>query len=338
MAIATIEDVARYAGVSAATVSRVLNTPERVRAERRVRVEKAIDELGFVPLTAAQRLKSGRSMMIGAIFPRIDSILFGSVLNEIQSRLDDAGFTLTVMTTGYDMDVEPDRVRQLIARGIDALVLVGGLHSAQTDDLIARHDVPRINVWAWQEDSPHVQIGFCNRNAARQVATHICSLGHERIGVISGHLEGNDRAKMCVLGVEDALDAAGVAIDPSLFVTAGFGIEEGAAAFLDLFNRAAPPTAIVCTSDLFAFGALREARRLGLGVPDDVSITGFDDSDFAQITVPALTSVRTPRQMMAARCAQTILGHLNEGRKMSSVRLSTELIVRASTAAPMVRD
>ncbi len=331
MTFPTIEDVARHAGVSSSTVSRVLNNPEMVRSERRLRVEQAIDELGFVPLTAAQTLKSGRSMTIGAVFPRLDSILFGSVLNEMQSRFDEAGYTLIVMTTGYDIAVEPNRVRQLIARGVDALVLVGGLHAPETDELIARHHVPRVNIWSWQEESPHVQIGFCNRRAAHKAAVHLCALGHSRIGVISGHTEGNDRAEMCLTGVSDALAAADLPIDRSLFATAGFGIEEGAAAFLALINRRQPPTAIVCTSDLFAFGALREARRLGLRVPEDISITGFDDSEFAEISTPALTSVRTPRQMMATRCVQTILGYLTDGRAMSSLRLSTELVVRDST-------
>ena len=332
MTAPTIGDVARQAGVSPATVSRVLNNPAQVGAERRRRVERAISDLSFVPFTAAQTLKSGRSMTIGAIFPRLDSVLFGSVLNELQAHLDGAGYTLTTMTTGYDIAMEPQRVRQLIARGVDALVLIGSLHAPETDDVIAAYGLPRVNLWSWQDESPHVQIGFCNRSAAHEAAAHVCSLGHERIGVISGHAEGNDRAEMCLAGVRDALTQANLTIDPTLFVAAGFGVENGAAAFLSLMNRAAPPTAIVCTSDLFAFGALREARHLGLRVPRDISITGFDDSDFAQITTPELTTVRTPRQLMATRCAQTVLGHLTEGHKMSSLRLPSELVVRGSTA------
>lgn len=332
MTVPTIGDVARRASVSPATVSRVLNNPESVRAERRLRVEQAIQDLGYFPFAAAQSLKSGRSLTIGAIFPRLDSVLFGSVLDEMQSWLDEAGYTLTVMTMDYDIGVEAKRVQQLIARGVDALILVGGWHAPETEEIIARHELPRVNAWSWHAESPHVQIGFCNRAATHSAASHLCTLGHRRIGMISRDPEGNDRAAACVAGVRDALEEVGLPVDPDLFAVAGFGIDEGAIAFSGLMSRADPPSAIVCASDLFAFGALREARCRGLRVPDDVSITGFDDSELAQITAPALTSVRTPRQQMAARCAQSILGYLTEGRAMSSLRFATELVVRDSTA------
>lgn len=259
----------------------------------------------------------------------------GSFFDEMQSRLDEAGYTLSVVTTGYDLSVEPSRVRQLIARGVDALILVGALHAEETEARIERHAIPRIDIWAWLPESPHVQIGFCNRTATRSVAVqaaHVCSLGHRRIGLILGSVSGNDRAAMCLRGVKEGLADAGLALDLDLAVTADFGIEEGARAFLELMGGRKPPTAVICTSDIFAFGALREARRLGLELPTDVSITGFDDSEFAEITTPALTTVRTPRRLMATRCAHAILGLLTGGREMASLKLNTELVVRGSTS------
>lgn len=334
MTTPTIADVARLAGVSPATVSRVVNNPDQVGAERRKRVEAAIGQLNFVPMAAAQSLKSGRSMTIGAVFPRLDSILFGSILNQLQTRFDAAGYTLITMTTGYNLSTEPIRVRQLIARGVDALILLGGLHTPETDALVAEYKVPRVNLWSWLEDSPFVQIGFCIRSAAGKAADHICALGHTRIGVISGHPDTNDLARKCREGVEDSLRHWNVAIDPDLFAASDFSVEGGAAAFLSLINRPRPPTAIVCTSDIFAAGALREARRLRVRVPQDISITGFDDSDFAKITNPELSSIRTQRDLIGARCAETILGHLTENRTMSSLCLGTEMILRESTAPP----
>ena len=334
MSTPTIADVANLAGVSLATVSRVLNTPNQVGKERRERVEAAIKELNFVPLAAAKTLKSGRSMAVGAIFPRLDSMLFGSILNLLQSRFDEAGYTLITMTTGYNKATEPIRARQLIARGVDALILLGGLHTPETDALIHEHKVPRINLWSWLPDYQSAQIGFCLRSAASKAADHICSLGHQRIGVISAHPENNDMAMKCRLGIRDALSKWDVTIHDELFVSSDYSVEAGALAFATLLNNPSPPTAVICTSDIFAAGAMGEASRMGIDVPRDISITGFDDSDLARITNPRLTSIRTEQELIGSRCADAILGYLSENKKMSSLKLGSELIVRDSTAPP----
>lgn len=312
----------------------MLNNPEQVSEERRKRVEAAIRQLNFVPLAAAQTLKSGRSMTIGAIFPRLDNILFGAILNQLQARFDAAGYTLITMTTGYNASTEPIRVRQLIARGVDALIMLGGLHTPETDAMVAEYEVPRMNLWSWLDDCPFAQIGFCIPDAARKAADYLCALGHRRVGIISGHPETNDMARKCRKGVTQSLTERNIEFDPDLFAASDYSVEGGAAAFLALINRRLPPTAILCTSDIFAAGAMREARRMGLQVPGDISITGFDDSDFAKITNPQLTSIRTEREIIGARCADSILGHLTEGKEMPSLRLSAELIIRESTAPP----
>ena len=334
VSVPTIGDVAALAGVSSATVSRVLNSPSQVGKERRARVEAAIQQLNFVPLAAAQTLKSGRSMTVGAIFPRLDSILFGSILNQLQTRFDQAGYTLITMTTVYNAATEPLRVRQLIARGVDALILLGGMPSPETDALINEYQVPRMNLWSWLDDCPSAQIGFCLRRAASMAADHVCALGHKRVGVISAHPETNDMALKCRLGINDSLVKWQVEVDEDLFVASNYSVEDGSFAFSSLISQPDPPTAILCTSDIFAAGAMREARRMGLNVPRDISITGFDDSDFAKITNPGLTSIRTEQAIIGTRCAESILGHLTESKKLVSLELGAELIVRESTAPP----
>lgn len=334
MSTPTIADVATLARVSSATVSRVLNTPDQVSKERRERVEAAIRQLNFVPLAAAKTLKSGRSMAVGAIFPRLDSMLFGSILNLLQNRFDEAGYTLITMTTGYNTATEPIRARQLIARGVDALILLGGLHSPETDALIRKYGVPRMNLWSWLPDYRSAQIGFCLKTAASKAADHICALGHERIGVISAHPETNDMAKKCLQGIRDALAKWNIEVRDDLFVSSDYSVEAGARAFSTLLNNPTPPTAVICTSDIFAAGAMGEARRMGIDVPRDISITGFDDSDFARVTNPRLTSIRAEQELIGSRCADAILGHLSENKRMPSLKLGSELIVRDSTAPP----
>lgn len=330
----TIEKVAAQAGVSLATVSRVLNNPQTVSLDKRRRVEEAIAALGYFPQGAAQALRSRRSMTVGAVFPRLNSMLFGSFFNEMHERLDEAGFMFTVSTTGYRLDNEAGRVRQLLARGIDALVMVGNAHSQETDRLIALHAVPRINVWAWDEESRLHQIGFSNRDAMEKITQYVCRLGHSRIAMISATTTDNDRAEERRKGFVQAMAMAGLSVDPDLIIETPFGIDEGGEAFLRLCNRPLRPTAVVCSSDIFAFGALRQARRLGLRVPRDISITGFDDTDFAELSVPSLTTVRTPRRLMATRCAQSLIAHLSGEIAISSVQLPCELIERESAGPP----
>lgn len=334
---ATLADVARHAGVSTATVSRCINLPDQVKPERRARVEAAIAALGYIPHLAAKDLASRRSRMIGAVFPRLNSILFGSFFGRLQQSLDAVGYFLVVSTSEYSAAIEERQVRQLIARGVDALVLVGHHHGAGTLEILERSGIPRIHTWAWQDGAQLPQIGFCNRAAMGQVADYVLGLGHRRIAVISGELRDNDRAHERLEGARLHLAAMGLPLEDGLIEEIPFDIDEGAAAFSRLMDLADRPTAVLCGSDLFAFGALREARRRGLRVPADVTVIGFDDTEFAPYTEPPLTSLRTPREAMADRTAQALIAALDDDRKIRSIRLETELVIRASSGAPASR-
>ena len=330
----TQKDVAEHAGVSVATVSRVLNAPDTVAENRRSRVLSAIEDLGYVPSAAGRMLASRRSRMVGAVFPRLNSILFGSYFSEMQQAFDEAGFMLALTTTEYSESLEISRVRDLLSRGVEAMVLVGRQHAPETHRLLDTSGVPYIHTWTWSAAEPVPQIGFCNRSAMAAMADYVAALGHRRIGYISGIAQDNDRVGDRLTGLREGLQRHGVTVPDDLIVFTSFGIEEGGRAFLQLYANPRPPTAVICGSDIFAFGALREARRAGLTVPDDITITGFDDTELAEICAPALTTIRTPRRVMARRCAQALIDRLEHGRRIPSLELATDLIVRESAAPP----
>lgn len=329
----TIKDIARHAGVSPATVSRCLNAPERVRPDRRLRVETAIRQLAYVPNPAARALAHGRSRMIGALFPRLNSHLFGSFMGPLQQGLRAHGYTLVVAGSDYDEGVEYEQALSLVNHGVDALLLIGLAHAERTLELVAQRGVPSLFAWCWHPEVNLPQVGFCNRTAAAMVAGYLLDLGHREIAMISGPCAGNDRATDRVEGVRGALRAAGCGFGSERLASARFDVHDGARALGKLMRAAIPPTAVICGSDLFAFGALHEARRLGLRVPEDLSVTGFDDTDLAAVVTPPLTTVRTPRREMAERCAAYLLMRLEGAEEPDRIELTAELVVRASTRA-----
>lgn len=331
---ATLEEVARQAGVSPATVSRCLNSPDLVRPALKAKVEAAIRQLDYVPHGGARSLASRRSRMIGAIFPTLDSALFGGTLEALQQEVGRGGYTLVVASSGYDLERERHHVRNLLASGIDALVLVGGARDEAVYRLIERNGVPYVLIWIARSDGDRPCIGFDNAEAAKAVARHLLDMGHRRLGVISGLAKDNDRAAARIAGTRAALAERGLSLDESLVVERPFGPAEGREAFRLLMTREPRPTAVICGSEPFAYGALFEAEALGLRVPDDVSVTGFDDFWLAAQMAPGLTTVRTPQREMGRLAGRHLLAVLAGEPAAPPPPLGVELIVRGSTAPP----
>ena len=330
----TLVDVARVAGMSRATVSRYLNEPATVRMAARARIEHAIDELGYVPHGAARALASRRSHMIGALFPSLDSILFGSYIWPLQADLRRRGYTLVVSSSDYLAEMEYEQLRVLVMNGVDAIMMVGTQHDGRCFELLTRRRIPYVLTWSWDKTKDLPQIGFCNASASAMVADYLMDIGHRRIAMLSGITAGNDRAAERLRGVREALARRGLPLPAEYVLERPFDLREGANAFIELMDLPTPPTAVLCGSEMFAYGALFEAARMGLHVPEDVSITGFDDTDFAPIVVPTLTTIRTPRARMAELTAEYLLAALEEDNGPPQHPLDVELIIRESTAPP----
>ncbi len=329
-----LEDVARRARVSTATVSRVLNSPADVSEGLRARVESAVAALGYVPHGAARALASRRSHTIGAIIPTIENAIFARGVQALQGALYEAGYTLLLASSDYDSAREMRALRSLIARGIDGLLLVGESRSRSAYELMQAKGIPYVNTWIYRHNSRHPCIGFDNRAAARRMADLLLDLGHRNIAMLSGRTRDNDRARQRVEGVQASLAARGLGLPAAHLLERPYDIDAARAATRDLLETSTPPSAILCGMDTLAVGALLECRARGLRIPHDISITGFDDLELASAVEPPLTTMRVPSGEMGTVAAEYLLARIAGHEVQSRVRLEAVLVERGSTAAP----
>ncbi|MEH6627137.1 MAG: LacI family DNA-binding transcriptional regulator [Motiliproteus sp.] len=329
----TLGDVAKAAGVSTATVSRAMNTPEAVGEKVRAKVEQQIRLLGYVRDGAARALASKSSRTIGAIIPTLESAIFASGINAVEKRLDEAGYSLILAVSNYDLEHELRQIREMMEQGVDGILLVGNDHLPEAFDLMNQHQQLFANIWAYSEETPHYCIGFDNQNASKQVAEYLLELGHRRFSVIAGITKNNDRARLRLQGVKDALKAQGLELNDSYIVEKSYDIWEGrhAARFLMDRPKNERPTAIICGNDVLAFGCLLECQHSGIRVPEDVSITGFDDLPLSEHLLPGLTTVHIPTADMGRKAAEFLLDTLAGKPHRPKVELPTQLVVRGST-------
>lgn len=326
-----IEDVAAAAGVSTATVSRVLNKPASVREALRGRVIEAVTRLGYVPHAGARALKLQRSGTVGAIFPTIDNAIFAQAIDALQQRLADAQLQLLIATSGYDVDTEARQAMNLVTRGADALALCGIGQSPQLLQFLRQRELPTVHAMTYPTPPGMVCVGFDNARAIGQAVRYLLDLGHRRIAMLAGIVRNNDRAAARVAGVRQALENAGVGLAPQHLVERRYGLAEAREGFRALMSAVPAPTAIVCGNDVLAFGALLEAARMGIDVPGALSIVGFDDLEMARHIRPALTTLHVPTQQMWRAVADRLVAALGQLPVPAATEVEVELVVREST-------
>ena len=326
----TLSDVAKKAGVSTATVSRCLNEPDKVIERTRERVMAAVRELGYSPNFGARVMAARRTNTIGAIIPTMENAIFARAIQAFQEALRAEGFTLLVASSSYQEELEDEQIRSLVARGADGLLLIGHGRDPAIYRFLERQGIPALVTWTLDATVKRPSIGFDNRAAMHLMAQKIFSLGHRKAAMISAPCDSNDRARARVVGVKDAMVEAG--LDPASLVLleTPYSIENGASAFDQLMQAPQKPSVVLCGNDVLAVGALRRARELGLNVPEDVSITGFDDIELAEIAVPALTTVHIPHREMGRRAAEMLVKMVQTGAPAHSVALYPELRLRGS--------
>jgi LacI family transcriptional regulator len=327
--------VAMLAGVSTATVSRALNTPGSVDPATLQRVRDAMTKLRYVPHGAARSLRSQRSRMVGAIVPSFDYALYARTTSALQQHLSEHGYSVVLAEHHYDLEQELQVARQLVEHGVDAFMLVGIDHDPRLFALLEDHDCPFVLTWGVDTSGRHSFIGFDNRAAAYEVARHVIGLGHKRIAVLSAPLEGNDRGRERLAGFRAAIAEAGLVAPP--VEHARIALNEAAEAMVKLMSRKPRPTAVLATNDVLAVGAMMACRNMGLAIPEDVSITGVDNTDLGATQTPGLTSVRTPIMEIGQQAAQQLMARIEARGPIESRAMSFELVVRGSTAKPARR-
>lgn len=328
----TLDDVARVARVSTATVSRCINDPKMVSKPTRERVDAAIKSLGYTPNFAARFMAAKRTFTIGAIIPTMENAIFARGLQAFQEELHNRGYTLLVSSSAYESEVEEEQIRTLVARGADGLLLIGHDRDPTIYDYLERQRVPVLVAWTYDKTARAPSIGFDNRAAMRALTEKVIAMGHRRIAMISAVTAQNDRARQRVAGVREAMAAH--SLDPSSLdpVEVPYGIMNGKAAFEELMARDPRPSIVLCGNDVLAVGAVRGAGQLGLEVPTDVSITGFDDIELAQVVSPELTTVHVPHREMGKMAARELVAMIEEKRPGVSQNLTAKLVERASVS------
>lgn len=328
----TIEEVARLAGVSTATVSRVLSRPEVVRNQTREQVMAAIAKLDYQPDAAARALASGRTHTVGCVIPTLDHAIFARSTQAMQTTLAQAGYQLLVASHEYDPVTEFELVRALQQRGVDALVLVGTDHAPRLWKALSAWRKPTLLTWSCDPRLP--SLGFDNEGAAQMAASHLLELGHRYIGVISGFTAHNDRAHSRIAGVRKSLTQAGLSLPANFVTEQAFNLEGGRLGLRQLMRLSHKPTAIFCGNDLLAVGAMLEAERMGLNVPIDLSICGIDNLEISEAINPGLTTVSLPTQDLGRIAAQYMLSAISGEIIAAKSLLPFELVVRGSTGLP----
>ena len=311
--------VAQRAGVSIATVSRSLNNPDTVADATRARVLEVAAEMGYKPSVLGRNLVTGRSHLIGLIIPNIGSPLYGEMAKGIEDAFAGTGLQVVLALSRDDPELEMRSASSLTERSVDSGIVI---NSRAGDTRLEAHS-------GWVHISPEspsfpLRVELDNYAGARLAAQHLIDLGHRKIAHIAGPLrEGEDRER----GWRDELRANGLSAE--LQALGDYTLESGARAAEEVL--AGEPDAIFTAGDLMAVGALQTLNYAGLRVPQEVSLVGFDDAEYAKLVQPTLTTVRQPTYLMGKKAAKLVLRHL-AGEEPTTVLLHPEIIQRASTA------
>jgi LacI family repressor for deo operon, udp, cdd, tsx, nupC, and nupG len=327
-----IRKVSKVAGVSVATVSRTMRHPDRVRKETREKVLKAVEAVGYRPNMMARNFRARKSFAVVVLVPNVANPFFSRVIRGIEQGAQEEGYAVFLGDTQGLKEREAEYVSLVSSRQADGVIQLSANVQGVLDILdTADGPVPLVNACecAVNPECPTVRID--NVAAAVKATEHLISLGHERIGIVLGPGDSPltiDRLK----GYKQALKEHKIPLDKRLAVSGDFSLDSGRRAVTSLSSLNNPPTAIFCCNDEMAIGAMRRVKSSGLQVPDDVSIIGFDDIEFATYVDPPLTTISQPTEELG-KMAFSVLLDLLEGRTPEQMDfvLPTELIVREST-------
>jgi LacI family gluconate utilization system Gnt-I transcriptional repressor len=330
----TLSDVARLAGVAPMTVSRCLNQPETVRSETRLKVQRAIDQTGYVPNRLAGALASSRSRLVAVVLPMVTNPIFSDTFQAINERLTLAGYQVLLGVYGYQTEHEQELLEVILSRRPDGIILTGTLHTPASRNRLRASKVPVVETWDLSREPIDMLVGFSHEQVGRDVAHHLLAQGYRDFALLAvNDPRGLRRADSFIstLG-EQGIDAVPQLISEGL-PTLAHG-REGLSALLEKTPLSGDsPLMIVCTSDTIAHGVLTEAAARGIKVPQQVAVMGFGDMNFAAHTFPSLSTVRIDGQRMGDSAAQMLLERLTGKEDVVTSRdIGYTLVQRDSTA------
>jgi len=336
MARVTIQDVAREAGVSAMTVSRVLNEQPGVSDPRRAHVRAAIHKLGYRRNSLARSLKASRSHTLGLVVPDITNPYFPEIVRGAEDVALEAGYGVFLSNAVEDQQREATSLRLMDERRVDGVIVVSPrLPERQLHALLRSH---RAAVVVNRSAPPEVAgaVRLDHVSGVMQAIDHLVSLGRRRFGVLAGP-DSSFAARERLEGIRIGLEARGMPLAPDRLVKTAPYIDDGADAAARLFELAGPLDALLCYNDLVAAGALQACAAAGLRVPQDVAVVGFDDIAFARMFTPPLTTLHVPKYDLGVNAMRILLDRIAGRNVHAEVVLRPTLVVRGSTVAAGTR-
>jgi DNA-binding LacI/PurR family transcriptional regulator len=325
-----IREVAKRARVSTATVSRTINGSDKVKPATAARVRKAIEELNFLPNTHARTLVSGRSHILGLIISDITNPFFPDLVKSFEDEAVQRGKEVIIGNTDYNPKRMAGCIRRMVERKVDGVAI---MTSESDPDLLAdltRRNIPTVFMDTGKPGPHCANIRIDYGQGIQEAVHHLVTLNHRRIAFITGPMNLASAQTRCSVFIS-SLKAHGI-FDPTLIEKGNHRIEGGAMAMKAFLKLPRPPTAVIASNDLTAIGALGTVHQMGLRVPEDVSLIGFDDIAFAHLTNPPLTTVVLSRRQLAT-LALAALDALIQGKRESVANLTipTHLVLRNST-------
>jgi LacI family transcriptional regulator, gluconate utilization system Gnt-I transcriptional repressor len=329
----TMADVARLAGVSPMTVSRAFKADSSVSGATRDAILKAADDLGYVFDSTASSLRSQRTDFIAVTIPSINNANFAETVRGLSEGLKPRGLQILLGYTDYDMAEEERLIEQFLRRRPEAIVVTGGRHTPRARRMLENAGIPVIETWDLPDNPIGHVVGFSNASAVRGMVDYFVSRGLTRIAFIGGDTSRDTRGADRRTGFIAAMQSHG--LDATRLIAAGappISMREGALAMGRLLETLPDTQAVICVSDLSAFGALTECQRREVSVPDRMWIAGFGDYEIAEIAVPALTTINPFPSVIGARTAALILAVLDGQQETAAhIAIAPQLLVRQST-------
>ena len=335
---ATMTDVARAARVSLQTVSAVINGKPGISEPTRERVRSVIRQFDYHPNGFASSLRARRSFTVGVVIPTITNPYFPEFVRGLEDVAHRQGYSVFLCNSDHDQSKEINYLQLLRRHRVAGYVVAYGLSNSEGDRILAElaaDGIPVVTLGTRQLHPRAVTLLADDVHGTKGITTHLVELGHRRIGFISPP-EGGDVHRHRLAGYLGALEKAGIAAEPALIAPGDFSVKAGQRGAARLMKLGHPPSAIVAANDLVAIGAINALRRMRKRVPEDVSVTGYDDIPLARLFHPALTTMAQPVHEMGTAGMAALLARIEDPKLTgAAIRFKSKLLVRESTAPPL---
>ena len=328
----TINQVAKMAGVSTATVSRALNKPDTVSEAVKKKIERIIKKIGYIPNAGARSLMLKRTGSIGVIVPTLDNAIFAQGLEEFQRQLSQSGYQMLVASTNYDPEIENQQMRNLLLQGVEGIAMFGSSQKLELIRLLRTRKLPYIHIGTLDTPLNGYAAGFDNKKAIQLGVEYLVQVGHRNFGMIAGKTENNDRARDRVDGVVELLKRNRIFLKKESIIEVPYQIQDARIALKKLLQINPKISAVVCGNDVLAIGALLEAQSQGIKIPHQCSILGFDNLELSRHIQPSLSTIHIDAIGMWSKAAHHLMSQINGiNRLPRKILADVSLVIRDST-------